>query len=764
MKKLAFLVAMLAGCLPTAWASPATLTTLRDVASLTNAEAGRRLPVSFEATVIYSLRSGLNMDVQDGGVGIYVKTKADFTVVPGDRVLVEGTTAPSFLPIVADARIKFLRHGELPSPIRATFDELAGTKLNCRLVRVRGIIRTGDRVSSPEEPAGRLQMLMDGGYVDLPVPEYDPALLRNLLDAEVEVVGAAGRIYDAKLEQTGVKVKMTSLSDIRVLRRVAADPWTLPVTSLNQVITAYHIRDLSRRIRVHGTVTYSLPGTAAVIENDTSSLWISTRSDEPIRIGDVADAIGFPATEGNRLFLVHAEIADRQIQAPIQPHEYTWTQLALATENNPVGHQLDLVSIEGRVISEVREAAQDQYILMSDGRLFAAIYSHPPPPQPLPPMFEAPLGSTVRVTGICSIVGSPNLREEAPFDILIRDFDDIAIVARPPWLNVRHLLLLVGLLMSVVIAVGVRSWFLDRIVRRKTAALAYLESRRSHILEAINSSRPLSEIIEQITEVVSFRLHGAACWCEITDGARLGKWPQKIRSQRMIKHEIPGRSGAVLGTIYAAIHRLSTPSPEEAEALSLGANLAALAIETSHLYADLVHRSEFDLLTDVPNRFCLEKQLQTLIHDASQFATVFGLIFIDLDRFKQVNDRYGHQVGDAYLQQAALRMKHQLRPADILARLGGDEFAVVVPAVRTHADVEEIAVRLERSFDEPFCIDGNVVQGSASLGIALYPEHAGTADGLLSKADAAMYVVKQSRHREEQRCIADSSPDLAHCA
>ena len=105
----------------------------------------------------------------------------------------------------------------------------------------------------------------------------------------------------------------------------------------------------------------------------------------------------------------------------------------------------------------------------------------------------------------------------------------------------------------------------------------------------------------------------------------------------------------------------------------MGAGLAALAIETRRLYTDLLRRSEFDLLTDIQNRFSLEKHLDALIERARETAGIFGLIYIDLDGFKLVNDRYGHQVGDLYLQEAAARMKHQLRPGDILARLGGDD-------------------------------------------------------------------------------------------
>jgi diguanylate cyclase (GGDEF)-like protein len=217
----------------------------------------------------------------------------------------------------------------------------------------------------------------------------------------------------------------------------------------------------------------------------------------------------------------------------------------------------------------------------------------------------------------------------------------------------------------------------------------------------------------------------------------------------------------VLGAIFAAINRFNKPCAEEAEALSLGAGLATLAIETSRLYSDLVHRSEFDLLTDVPNRFSLEKQLQSLIVQARQSADVLGFIFIDLDQFKQVNDEFGHQVGDLYLQEAALRMKRQLRPGDTLARLGGDEFAVVVSTVRNRSEVEEIALRLECCFAEPFAIAGRIIHGSASLGIALYPEDAASEDSLLSKADAAMYAVKQSRRNGKQKPAGGAANDLA---
>ena len=116
-----------------------------------------------------------------------------------------------------------------------------------------------------------------------------------------------------------------------------------------------------------------------------------------------------------------------------------------------------------------------------------------------------------------------------------------------------------------------------------------------------------------------------------------------------------------------------------------------------------------------------------------------------MNYFKQVNDNFGHRTGDLYLQQVAARMKHQLRPGDVLARLGGDEFAVLIQDVRNRATAEEVALRLEHCFDELFECEGVVVRGSASIGIAMYPADGSTKDSLLSAADASMYVVKQTR-------------------
>ena len=764
-------LALFLGWASTGWpATPAPLSTLRAIRALTKAEASQALPVAFEATVTQYTRSYRYLFVQDGDQAIFVFAPKDANLSPGDRVLVRGTTQINYSALIFADSITVVGHGALPKPIPAGFDDLMRGKRDCILVSVRGMVRAADQVLRPDvrsEPSAArtayLQVLTDGGYIDAMVDGSDPSALNSLLDSEVEITGAAGGEFDGKWHQTGVLLHVSSLADVKVLKRPSASPWSLPVTPMDDILAGYHIRDFTSRVRVRGTITYYQPGyyrpgAAIVLQNGTESLWIESQTAAPLRIGDLADATGFPNVVDGSLALAHAEIKDQLVQAPAAPLPVTWAQLADADMAGR--HHYDLVSIEGQVVMETREASQDQYVLVSNGQLFSAIFHHPDATSQLsvPSMKQIPLGAKVRVTGICMLLDSNPFTGQAPFNILVRSFDDITVVAKPSWLNVGNLILLVGLLLAVVLAVGVRGWTLERKVRRQTASLAYIERRRGRILENINSSRPLAEILEEISELVSFRLRGSPCWCQIADGAQLGNCPATLSGLRIVRGEIPARSGPPLGTIFAAFDPLTKPAAIESETLSMAAALATLAIETRRLYSDLIRRSEFDLLTDIHNRFSLDKQLDALIEQARLNAGIFGLIYIDLDRFKTVNDQYGHHIGDLVLQEAAVRMKRQLRSHDMLARLGGDEFAVLVPLVHNRADVEEVALRLEHCFDAPYAVEEYVLHGSASVGVALYPQDGTTKDSLLSAADAAMYAAKHTKGQSGQLLATEPHP------
>jgi diguanylate cyclase (GGDEF)-like protein len=741
MKRPILLLAIILACASAAWsATSAPLTTLRAIHTLTNAEADRGLPVAFEATVTYYNSALHTLFVEDDGAGIYVGQKGDVTLDAGDRVLIRGKTQGSFRPIVASSSISFLHHGQSPTPTPATFGQLIRGQEDCLLVTVRGIVRSADKNQNLGSDSVVLQILTESGYIQALADHFKPEELEDMLDAEVEISGVAGGQFDGKLQMHGVQLSVSSPASVKILKRANARLWSIPITPMDQIISSYQVTDRTQRVRVHGIVSYYQPGSSVVIQDGQKSLWVATQTLDPLRIGDVADATGFPDVHNGFLALSHGEFQDSGKQAPIAPLQTTVQELTASR------HVFDLVSVEGQVVTAARGASQDEYDLSANGQLFSAIYHHPPRTETLPPMKMIPAGSRVRVTGIC-ITEDPNpFASQVAFDIFLRSFDDIAVIERPSLLTVRNLMILVALLLAIVFAVGARGWVIERKVRRQTAALALIEQRRSRILEDINGSRPLAEIIEQITELVSFKLRGAPCWCQIADGAQLGNCPPKLTGLRIVQIEIPSHIGPFLGTLLAAFDPRARLCANESEALAMAVALIALAIETRRLYSDLRHRSEFDLLTDIHNRFSLDKYLDRQIDEAREKAGMFGLIYIDLDKFKQVNDRYGHQVGDLYLQEVAMRMKRQLRGMDMLARLGGDEFAVLLPQVRNRAKVEEIAHRLERCFVQPFAIGEHNLQGSASVGIALYPEDGGTKDDLLNTADAAMYLTKNTKH------------------
>lgn len=168
------------------------------------------------------------------------------------------------------------------------------------------------------------------------------------------------------------------------------------------------------------------------------------------------------------------------------------------------------------------------------------------------------------------------------------------------------------------------------------------------------------------------------------------------------------------------------------------------------------HQASHDPLTDLPNRILFMDRLETAIERAKRSKGSMGLLYVDLDRFKPVNDNYGHHAGDALLIAIAARLKESLRKTDTIARLGGDEFAVVLEGVSSKAAAQEISDKLLSSLEQPFTIRPTVdseevtVELGASMGLAIYPDDAAEEEALLRCADSLMYANKKA-HREKNQ-------------
>lgn len=160
--------------------------------------------------------------------------------------------------------------------------------------------------------------------------------------------------------------------------------------------------------------------------------------------------------------------------------------------------------------------------------------------------------------------------------------------------------------------------------------------------------------------------------------------------------------------------------------------------------ACLEHQANHDLLTGLPNRSLFLDRLAHAVRHASREAGIVALLFIDLDRFKAINDSFGHDIGDRVLIKVAERLKKVVREEDSVARIGGDEFTVILEGLKSPADSGRVAAELVTAFEASLEIDGQTLAIGASIGIATYPEDGDGIDLLLRRADVAMFHAKDS--------------------
>jgi len=256
---------------------------------------------------------------------------------------------------------------------------------------------------------------------------------------------------------------------------------------------------------------------------------------------------------------------------------------------------------------------------------------------------------------------------------------------------------------------------------------------------AANASKPI--LVSNIEADRAFQTHRA----EAAESALKSSWSYPILSG----------SNEVLGTValYGTVAAL--PDLRQQTLLEIACRLARLAIEQTRLTQQLHHQANYDSLTGFPNRLLFKRRLMQALASARADESLAAVFYIDLDRFKRINDTLSHQVGDQYLCQVSQRLHGVLPETATLARLGGDEFAVVVPAVTPFA-AEQMARALLDVMTQPFSIDGYSLFGTASVGVAFSTPES-TAAELQSCADQAMYRSKSLGRNRYQFYSADMS-------
>jgi diguanylate cyclase (GGDEF)-like protein len=194
---------------------------------------------------------------------------------------------------------------------------------------------------------------------------------------------------------------------------------------------------------------------------------------------------------------------------------------------------------------------------------------------------------------------------------------------------------------------------------------------------------------------------------------------------------------------------------QDARMLEAIVAVGSAAVQNATLVDQIKHQVLHDALTGLPNQLLFEERLTSAISRAPRSGEGVAVLFVDLDRFKRVNDSMGHPAGNALLRQAAERIAAMVRPGDTVARMGGDEFTLLVTDIR--ADVEAVAVarRLIDGFRQPFLIEGQELFVTPSIGIAVCPEAGTRASTLLKNADVAMYRAKDAGRNGYEVYVAD---------
>lgn len=189
---------------------------------------------------------------------------------------------------------------------------------------------------------------------------------------------------------------------------------------------------------------------------------------------------------------------------------------------------------------------------------------------------------------------------------------------------------------------------------------------------------------------------------------------------------------------------------DEGEAIKFTGVLWDVTVDKEQ-HDEILHLAHYDGLTGLPNRELFRDHLKDAIARAERHGSMVALVFMDLNKFKPINDTFGHRLGDQVLIQVGQRLKGSIRSIDSVARIGGDEFVVTLEDINTEQEARGVAEKLRAVFDEDFAVEDYFFDVGVSIGISLYPEDAQDLDRLIHIADMAMYREKNSRYAGQLR-------------
>lgn len=215
---------------------------------------------------------------------------------------------------------------------------------------------------------------------------------------------------------------------------------------------------------------------------------------------------------------------------------------------------------------------------------------------------------------------------------------------------------------------------------------------------------------------------------------------KKIKKNNVLLKEEVKLSSPLRGTIWVEISGFSDSDDHGHSWFeALVSDITNRKAQEEKLY----NMATMDSLTGIPSRILWMDRLEQSIRHCKRYGGYFGVLYLDLDGFKKINDWYGHQAGDLLLKEVAERIQEQIRKSDTLARIGGDEFALMVNNIKDTRNLHKLARSILESINKPFILDHATIDLGISVGICIYDEHSNTSDKIMNRADAAMYQAKR---------------------